>query len=47
MNTKTSSSIGAADPLLPQGCAWIAQLHRAGENVLPYPVSRLHPGRSA
>lgn len=44
MNTETSSSgsgIGAADPLLPQACAWIARLHAAGEHVLPYPVSRL------
>lgn len=42
MNTETpGSGTGAADPLLSQACAWIAQLHAAGEQVLPYPVSRL------
>jgi len=32
---------GAADPLLPQACAWIGALRESGETVLPYPISRL------
>lgn len=32
---------GAADPLLPQACAWIGELREAGEAILPYPISRL------
>lgn len=32
---------GAADPLLPQACAWIAERREAGEDILLYPISRL------
>lgn len=42
MHTESSSAgIGAADPLLAQAGAWIAQLRGAGEDILLYPVSRL------
>lgn len=40
MQTDTPAT-GADDPLLPQAMAWIERLRGRGEDILPYPVSRL------